>query len=391
MAGRRRNHRAKPRGGIAVLLLAAACASLPDPVRLLGPASGDTHPGTAEAEGTPGPAAHGPPPPPLWRWTKTGLTALPPPVCEAWPRPPWFLAPWGPVPLRPGPLPDQAPPLALGFPTADGTPVVHATWQAFLRRRAGVAAVWLFDFLTRALLQPPNTDRLPQIAEIAQRDRVLVISGPDRSDPVRLFDLLTGAYDPLPEVVGSITDDALSRDAEFIFYTDPGGAQPGVRLFDRRQRLVDPLARLNRLGRMAAGGIDAYGRELAATWQHGNHLDVVLYDTLTGLIDVLPEVNTGANEFSPRLDDSGRFLIYLTSAPGRLEVRLFDRLHRAIDPLPEANTLAPITQLDITPDGLILVLGHPVAGRQHAALYLRPSGILDLLPEVNLPDADVDF
>lgn len=327
----------------------------------------------------------------LMRWTRLGMTPLPAPIRKDWPDWPWLMSPWGPVALRPGPFAEiPAPGLPLGFPAAGGTPAAFITYLGMVRRVSGQVEVILFDYVTRTLLRPVTDATFPAITNISTASGLFALDViQDGRASIVVFDMLTNSYDPLPEISGRIDSNSLSHRGEFIVYQNetPEGLQ--VHLFDRRQRVIDRLARLNQGGGAFDPNVDDLARWIIFTREIDGQLDLQLYDTTTGLVDTLPEINTAANEFSGNLSSDGRWFVYLTDADGRQEARVFDRATRSVDPLPELNSLGPILAATITGGDYFIFARVGEAPTTRAVLYVRTTGIIDPLPEVNGPDIEI--
>ena len=340
------------------------------------------------------PRLFGPSPvPAMLQWSKMGVTALLPPAYTEWPKPPFMLPPWGPVTVHPKAWLIDNVPMLLGFPTADGTPVSQGNFQPFIRRYKGITDIVLFDYVTRALLLPPSLIPTVTANGVSARDGLLLIGRPSVSGALQLLDLLTGGYDPLPELqdANPQVNGNLTLKGAFIPYTAGPAGQRRVHLFDRRTRLVDRLSHLNVGDENFAPAADQLAHVLAYVTLHRGQTDLAIYNTATGLVDPLPAVNTSANESIPTLDDSGRWLSFLTDRTGTSQALLYDRYTRSIDTLPELNRLGPVVDVGITSDALVVYAVVVQDGHDRAVLYLRPSGFIDPLPEVNLPDAVITF
>jgi hypothetical protein len=325
---------------------------------------------------------------PATPWTKMGVTRLSRPLPTPWPAPPWLATDWGPVTLwRPAP---GASTLDLGFPPADGTPLAAALSQVFTRRQAGTVAAVLFDFASRTVQPVPSLETLEAADRIKGGGRTVYVFGARPGGPVLVVDTLTGGIDPLPELrsEGDIAYGSPAANGMIVYECGPAG-QRQVHLFDRRQRLIDRLGRLNRLPDAAQPSANATVRWIVFSWLNRDQRDLAVYDTLTGQVDPLPEINTAGDEIFPYLDGDGRSILYRTTVEGRVAVRLFDRMTRAIDPLPELNGLGLIINAKMPPDGLVIfarIQTGPDEGRIVA--YQRPSGFIDPLPELNEIGAD---
>jgi hypothetical protein len=335
-----------------------------------------------------------------WRWSKAGLTPIGPQRRLPLPEAPYLTEPWGPVTGEPGPWPSGKPLLDLGFPTADGTPVVtpFITWFQLSGDRFRIT---LLDVVGGQVFTPPsilaNKLNLPMAV-----DPPSLLIGPFATEGrLRLVDLLTGGIDPLPELppinsTAIFAGATMSQRASLIAYATvaggPAGSQaatPGqvasqVQLFDRRTRMIDRLQKLNSNGQLIEPAIDALGRFIAVTAvRPGRERDVLLYDLVTGLVDPLPEVNTGEPESFPTLCAGARFMAFVRTEPSGRRLFLFDRLTRAIDSLPDLASLGPIVQGGITPDGFSIAITYVAGGALRRIAYDRRTGMIDPLPELN--------
>jgi hypothetical protein len=297
--------------------------------------------------------------------------------------------------MRAGPLPTPSEPaLWLGFPSADGTPVAQAPFWAFIRERPGHREITLFDQVSRTLLRPTSLVPFGELATGAKgAGPLLLVSLPlEIVDNLRLVDLLTGAYDTLPEIRSAGIEFALSGQGRFIAYTSTAPEGRHVQLFDRRQRLVDRLTRLNAGRETFDSNIDATGRWLAYVTFRGGQQVIELYDTIAGVVDPLPALAVLGDLTQPNISDDARWLAFIIlTAPDRGDVAIYDRLTGAIDRLPELNREGPARNVAISGDGLILQANIRNGGHWRVFRYLRPSGFVDRQPEVNDPDWDVTF
>lgn len=368
---------------------ASDVASVPVPALVNAPAP------PSDTSGRPGPLYLGPSAyPVLPTWTKIGPTLIPPPVATEWPNTPFYLSPWGPMAWKTGPLPPNVPLVALGFPTADGTPVAQAFFLPWVRVTKGVQEIILWDFVTRALHRVPSL--IPYagqtFAGATQRDGLLLTASPTASGFLKLVDLLTGGIDLFPEITDAVPEinGNLSWKGWFMVYTALHEGRRQVHLFDRRSRTIDRLARLNRGGPCFAPAVDQMARLIAYITIRNGQQDLYLYDTVSGLVDPLPALNTPDDEFAPFLSDDGRWLVFLrgTVGTGVGRILLYDRATGGLDPLPDLNAVGPflttgISATGISGDGLVINAVVTRDGRRRGVVYLRPSGLIDPIPEVN--------
>jgi hypothetical protein len=386
----------------------------PSPSAADGGAAASPAPAGSDRDATPSPAPTSspspmkpptpasPPPGPGVGWSKMGLTPVgaltPLPV----PKDGYLFTPWGPVTGQPGPLPSDVPVMNLGFPTPDGTPVVtpFITWFQLVGDRFKIT---LLDMVAHLIFTPPSL--IPSRLNLPMRvyPPVLLIGPFATEGRLALLDMLTGGVDPLSELppvnsTALFAGASMSQQGAFIVYAtlfavDPAteGGAAGVRsvdsqiqIFDRRTRMINRLAHLNRFGPLIEPDIDPYARYIVATIvRPGVGRDILLYDLITGLVDPLPEVNTDEPETFPTVSACARYIAFVRNRAAGRKLYIFDRLTRGLDSVPDLDVLGPIVQGGISADGTLISITFFQAGELKRVLYDRRTGMIDPLPELN--------
>lgn len=320
--------------------------------------------------------------------------------------------------LPPAPIAAAAGPLAAGLgagvpalPLADGTPLVGNRLITFVSNRNGNDDIFLYDVITGAYNPLPNANTPADETnpEISADGRFLVYqTNRNGNSDIFLYDILTGSIDTLPIINTSAFEGqpSVSADGRFIaFVTDRFGSLD-VALYDRLTGFLNPLSRLNTDAPESHPDLSASGRFVVAETCRAGNLDIVFYDTITGLFDPLPAVNTVAIESLPSVSADGATIAFVsdraskhfTTASGdhkktdecNLDIFLYDRAFGAIDNLPIVNSPFVESDPDLSFDGRFLAFFTNRVGNGDVQLYDRVTNFVDPLIALNSPNA-VEF
>jgi hypothetical protein len=288
--------------------------------------------------------------------------------------------------LPPAPIAAAAGPLAAGLgagiaavPLADGTPLVGNRLIAFTSNRNGNDDVFLYDVITGAFNPLPNanTEAAETNPEISADGRFLVYQTTRNGNAdILLYDILTGSIDTLPQINTPAFEGqpSVSADGRFIAFVTDRFGNLDVVLFDRCTGFLNSLSRLNSPGPETHPDLSASGRFVVAETCRAGSLDIVFYDTITGLYDPLPGVNTDAIESLPSISADGATIAFVTDRFDKHNHRK-DHDKKHVDDDSECKECNDVN-LDVL-------------------LYDRAFGALDNLPVVNSPfvesDPDLSF
>jgi Tol biopolymer transport system component len=319
--------------------------------------------------------------------------------------------------LPPAPIAAAAGPLAAGLgagvpavPLADGTPLVGNRLIAFTSNRNGNDDIFLYDVITGAYNPLPNanTPAAESNPEVSADGRFLVYETcrAGNSD-VLLYDILTGSIDTLPVINTPAFEGqpSVSADGRFIAFVSDRFGNLDVLLYDRLTGFLNPLSRFNSPGPETHPDLSASGRFVVAETARLGNLDIQFYDTITGLYDPLPAVNTPGIESSPSVSADGATLAFVSdrnshfvTASGdhpkprdcNLDVFLFDRAFGAIDNLPVVNSPFVESDPDLSFDGRFVAFFTNRVGNGDIQMYDRVTNFVDPLIALNSPNA-VEF
>lgn len=317
--------------------------------------------------------------------------------------------------LPPVPIATAAGPLAAGLgagvpavPLADGTPLVGNRLIAFVSNRNGNDDIFLYDVITGAYNPLPNanTPAAEDNPEVSADGRFLVYQTcrAGNSD-ILLYDILTGSIDTLPVINTSAFEGqpSVSADGRFIAFVSDRFGNLDVLLYDRLTGFLNPLSRFNTPAPETHPDLSASGRFVVAETARLGNLDIQFYDTITGLYDPLPAVNTAAIESLPTVSADGATIAFVSDRYDHgfatlsgdqvkprdcnLDIFLFDRAFGAIDNLPVVNSPYVESDPDLSFDGRFLAFFTNRVGNGDVQLYDRVTNFVDPLIALNSPNA----
>jgi Tol biopolymer transport system component len=317
--------------------------------------------------------------------------------------------------LPPAPIAAAAGPLAAGLgagvpavPLADGTPLVGNRLIAFVSNRNGNDDIFLYDVITAAYNPLPNanTPLAENNPEISADGRFLIYqtTRAGNSD-ILLYDILTGSIDTLPVINTPAFEGqpSVSADGRFIAFVSDRFGNLDVLLYDRLTGFLNPLSRFNTPAPETHPDLSASGRFVVAETARLGNLDVQFYDTITGLYDPLPAVNTVAIESLPSVSADGATIAFVSDryskvlakdgiipADCNLDVFLFDRAFGALDNLPVVNSPFVESDPDLSFDGRFVAFFTNRVGNGDIQMYDRVTNFVDPLIALNSPNA-VEF
>jgi Tol biopolymer transport system component len=313
--------------------------------------------------------------------------------------------------LPPVPIAAAAGPLAAGLgagipavPLADGTPLVGNRLISFTTNRNGNDDVFIYDVITGASNPLPNanTPAHESNSEISADGRFLVYQTKRNGDTdIYLYDILTGSIDTLPVINTDAFEGqpSVSADGRFIAFVSDRYGSLDVLLYDRLSGFLNPLSRFNSPRPETYPDLSASGRFVVAeTVRHGN-LDINFYDTITGLYDPLPSVNTPGIESLPSVSADGATLAFVSDRNSavkghhddcNLDVFLFDRAFGALDNVPVINSPFIESDPDLSFDGRFVAYFTNRVGCGDIQMYDRVTNFVDPLIALNSPNA-VEF
>lgn len=239
-------------------------------------------------------------------------------------------------PLLGAPLPATAavPGVAgLGLPAG---PVAAAAAPIAAGLGAGVAAV-------------PLADGTPLVG-----NRLIgFVSNRNGNDDVFLYDVITNAYNPLPNANTPLAENwpEISADGRFLVYETHRNGNADILLYDILTGSIDTLPIINTPAFEGQPSVSADGRFIAFVTDRTGNLDVYLYDRLSGFLNTLSRFNTPAAETFPDLSASGRFIVAETTRNGNLDIQFYDTITGLYDPLPTVNTPGIESLPSVSADG----------------------------------------
>jgi len=270
--------------------------------------------------------------------------------------------------------------------------------------RNGNDDVFLYDIITNAYNPLPNANTAcaENWPEISADGRFMVYQTERAGNTdVLLYDILTGSIDTLPIINTESFEGqpSVSADGRFIAFVSDRTGNLDVFLYDRLTGFLNPLSRFNSAAAETYPDLSASGRFIVAETCRGDNLDIIFYDTVTGLFDPLPTVNTDAIESLPSVSADGATIAFVTDrferGPNRkswsectnLDVLLFDRAFGALDSLPVVNSKFVESTPDLSFDGRFLAFFTNRVGNGDIQLYDRVTNFVDPLVALNSPNA----
>lgn len=244
---------------------------------------------------------------------------------------------------------------------------------------------------------------------------IAFVSNRNGNDDIFLYDVITTAYNPLPNANTPLaeTNPEISADGRFMVYQTTRNGNADILLYDILTGSIDTLPVINTPAFEGQPSVSADGRFIAFVTDRVGSLDVNLYDRLTGFLNPLSRFNTPAPETHPDLSASGRFIVAETARAGNLDIQFYDTITGLYDPLPQVNTAAIESLPSVSADGATIAFvsdrysktfsvhsgthpkPEPLVANLDVFLYDRAFGALDNLPVVNSPfvesDPDLSF